>query len=85
MMIAIVSASSAFMAGIASRVDETVRGQSVANHSKLLSSEIVSTLTVIDFHIETVRVQSPVNYATAWLESALNGFNRTINSQEWHN
>jgi hypothetical protein len=39
-----------------------------------------STLTVIDFHIETVRVQLPVNHVTASLESALSGFNRTINA-----
>jgi hypothetical protein len=38
------------------------------------------TLTVIDFHIETVRVQLPVNHVAASLESALSGFNRTINA-----
>jgi hypothetical protein len=39
-----------------------------------------STLTVIDFHIETVRVQLPINHVTASLESALSGFNRTIDA-----
>ena len=50
------------------------------NHSKLVSSEIVSTLTLIDFHVETVRVQLPANYATASLDSALSGFHRTVNA-----
>jgi hypothetical protein len=48
--------------------------------TKSHNSNLLPALTVIDLHIETVRVQLPVNHVATALESALSGFNSTINA-----
>jgi len=48
--------------------------------NKADNSDLLPAPTVIDLHIETVRVQLPVNHVATSLESALSRFNSTINA-----